>query len=155
MYTTTKGISVLFTHAPAGIPKAHWLFEVTVGADELDETGFVIDPKELEERVLQPTHALLDRAFATSEALFDCSETKWTSTEFGGAIGTYHGGHKVAVFNFTPSAERLAEWFYKTATRQFAHIPRIRILEARISENINPTQAVAVYNGASVSEQVF
>lgn len=71
MYTITKSIDIDFAHHVRGhlgacinIHGHTWKFEVTLGAEQLDDMGFVVDFGDLKRQVLAPCHQLLDHSFA-------------------------------------------------------------------------------------------
>jgi 6-pyruvoyl-tetrahydropterin synthase len=51
---------------------------------------------------------------------------------------------KVAVFPFTPTSERLAEWFFQVANEKLAN-DRVRIAAARVYESLHPVATFAEY----------
>jgi len=145
-----------------------WKLELTVGARELDAQGFVIDFDVLDATVLAPCHALLDHALALGEqswqemrgdlehigaALVDTRRETLghlgqiqacLDGQLGGARNELPGGIKIAVFPFTPTSERLAEWLYGLAVVAVGP-QRVRVLEARVFEALHPTELVASY----------
>jgi 6-pyruvoyl-tetrahydropterin synthase len=147
-----------------------WKFEVTLQAATLDEQGFVVDFDLLHERVLVPVHRLLDHSFAVGETtwaesctmlaplgealvgsrretLGNLGEPQPSLTgELGGARNEHPGGIKVAVFPFTPTSERLAEWLYRVAQRAFAD-DRVRVASARVYESLHPAEAIGEFVG--------
>ncbi len=142
---------------------------MSLEATELDAQGFVIDFDELHERVLTPCHRLLDHALALGERTY--AENRDTLAKLGtafvetrretlGHLGTPQvalddslggarnerpGGIKVAVFPFSPTSERLAQWLYDVATTTLAN-DRVRVARAQIYETLLPTEAVAEYS---------
>lgn len=77
MYQITKGIHIHFAHVVQGHsglclgPHGHtWYFEVTLASQTLDEEGFVCDFSNLKRKVLSPTEAALDHAFAIGADIF-------------------------------------------------------------------------------------
>ena len=146
-----------------------WKFELDVASSSLDAEGFVIDFKRLKMDVLQPCHRLLDHSVAYGSRIYDEVEDElismgkvflasrekihgsdlqidedrelWT---LGGARACYPGGMKVAVFPFSPTSERLAEWLYKLASSQLDD-ERVKVTCARIYETLVPVQSVAEY----------
>jgi 6-pyruvoyl-tetrahydropterin synthase len=145
-----------------------WKFEVTLGAERLDAYGFVLDFDLLQARVLDPCHALLDHSLAvgaetwaeTREDLARLGTTLLASRkltlgdlgcpqpalegELGGAANHRPGGIKVAVFPFTPTSERLAQWLFEV-TRERVAEDRVAVLSARVYETLQPTELVAEY----------
>lgn len=175
MYKITTGIHIHFAHHIRGhagpcisIHGHTWMFEVTLGATELDQQGFVIDFDELHAEVLDPCHRLLDHSLAIGEETF--SENRAALAQLGeslvgsrrltigdlgcrqpsleGALGgarnEHPGGIKIAVFPFSPTSERLARWLWEVSQAKVGGA-RVRTLGARIYESLHPTQAVAEY----------
>ena len=66
------------------------------------------------------------------------------SGDLCGARNERPGGIKVAVFPFTPTSERLAEWLYRMAAMTIAD-ERIKIVSARIYESLHPSELYAEY----------
>jgi 6-pyruvoyl-tetrahydropterin synthase len=145
-----------------------WKFELTLEATELDNQGFVLDFDVVHEELLVPTHRLLDHSFAIGartfeetgaslaalgqslvasrqETLGDLGEPPFhLQGEIGGARNHLPGGMKVAVFPFTPTSERLAEWFFEVANEKLAN-DRVRIAAARVYESLHPVATFAEY----------
>jgi len=148
-----------------------WLFEVTLEAKSLDHQGFVLDFDLLHERVLTPCHRLLDHSLALGEEswressgavaelgkILYASRTKVQGTEgarqngfaeeeraLAGARNYWPGNIKVAVFPFTPTSERLAEWL-AIMTQQEVGDERVRVRSARVVESLHPTESSAEY----------
>ena len=144
-----------------------WKFEVGCGAEFLDPQGFVVDFGDLSERVLKPCEALLDHSLAIGEDTYadveallkpigeklresrkvvhgHMGEEYFPELCLGGAELKYPGGLKVAVFPFTPTSERLAQWLYDLAHRQLAN-DRVSIVYTRIYETLHPVESVAEY----------
>ena len=145
-----------------------WKFEVSLAASELDAQGFVADFDLLHERVLVPCHLLLDHSLAVGEATYtenvealsalgtrlvasrretlgDLGRPQACLKEpLGTARNEHPGGIKVAVFPFSPTSERLAEWLYLVATERMAD-ERVRVASARIYETLHPTESIAEY----------
>ena len=116
-----------------------WRFDVTLVASELDAQGFVVDFDELHARVLMPCHRLLDHSLALGESSFRENrqalaqlghalvETRRETLgnlgspqaaledSLGGARNEHPGGIKLAVFPFSPTSERLAQWLFEVA----------------------------------------
>lgn len=176
MYTVTTGIHIHFAHHVRGhlgpcisLHGHTWLFQVTLGATELDEQGFVVDFDLLFERVLTPCHLLLDHSLAVGEKTFhDIQEPLAVvgerlvasrndlhghcgtpqpqfSGELAGARNHNPGGIKLCVFPFTPTSERLAEWLFRMTATEIRD-PRVRMLKARIYETMHPTESFADYS---------
>ncbi len=147
-----------------------WRFEVTLEARALDAEGFVVDFDRVEERVLVPCHRLLDHSLAIGDRTW--TETRALLTPLGaalvssreetlgdlgappallegglgGARNEIAGGIKVAVFPFTPTSERLAEWLYRVADATFAD-DRVKVACGRVYESLHPAEAVAEFWG--------
>jgi 6-pyruvoyl-tetrahydropterin synthase len=145
-----------------------WKFELTLEAGALDSQGFVLDFDVVHEELLVPTHQLLDHSFAIGEKTY--AETQATLAELGkslvasrhetlgnlgqvpfhlegelaGARNALPGGMKVAVFPFTPTSERLAEWFYEVAHRKLAD-ERVRVASTRVYESLQPVATFAEF----------
>lgn len=145
-----------------------WLFEITLESETLDEQGFVVDFDIVSDRVLAPCHRLLDHSLALGEASW--RETREALAKLGntlvdsrretlgdrgtlqpmleeplaGARNERPGDIKVAVFPFTPTSERLAEWLFDL-TRQRMGDDRVGVRCARIYEALAPTQSIAEY----------
>lgn len=145
-----------------------WRFEITLEARELSAEGFVVDFDLVQEQLLQPVFQLLDHSLALGEASF--AETKDLLAPLGETLvasrkgtlgnlgdppvclaGTLAGAHnerpggiKVAVFPFTPTSERLAEWLHRAAVGMFAD-ERVTVARARIYESLHPDESVADY----------
>jgi hypothetical protein len=64
--------------------------------------------------------------------------------ELNGARNERPGGIKVAVFPFTPTSERLAQWLYD-ATKKSVGDGRVQVVSARVYETLHPTELVAEY----------
>lgn len=145
-----------------------WKLEVVMQARELDKSGFVVDFDRLHERVLLPCFALLDHSLAIGEQTW--SETRDKLAPLGetlvasrrellgdlgcrqpglsepleGARNEWPGGIKIAVFPFTPTSERLAEWLYRVASGTFAD-GRASVAFARVWETLHPAETFAEY----------
>ena len=145
-----------------------WKFELTLEAEVLDAQGFVLDFDVVHEALLVPTHKLLDHSFAIGEKTY--SETRASLAELGrslvasrqetlGSLGEvpFHldgelggarndlpGGMKVAVFPFTPTSERLAEWFFEVAHHKLAD-QRVRVTSTRVYESLHPVTTFAEF----------
>jgi 6-pyruvoyl-tetrahydropterin synthase len=148
-----------------------WKLEVIAAAEKLDAQGFVIDFDVLHARVLEPCHALLDHSLAfgaptweeTHKSLATLGETLVASrlSHMGnlgkrqpglegalcGARNEWPGGIKLAVFPFTPTSERLAQWVYDVAQKEVGD-ERVRIAAARVYESLHPTELYAEYRPA-------
>jgi 6-pyruvoyl tetrahydropterin synthase/QueD family protein len=172
-----KSIDIDFAHHVTGHAGAcinihghTWKFEVGLSAQELDpRTGFVIDFKELKERVLKPVHLLLDHSLAlwdhTYEALRlqlisvghillctrDGPPTTGTGYDFfpmeeklNGARQMITGGIKVALFPFPPTSELIAQWLFGVATS--VEDGRVKVDYAKVYETLHPVESVATYD---------
>ena len=175
MYRIEKGIHIHFAHHVRGhrgscisVHGHTWMFEVTLGARELDAEGFVVDFGDLRREVLEPSHRLLDHSLAigadtweeTRASLASLGEQLVRSREhtighagdppsvvdgpLAGARNELPGGLKVTVFPFSPTSERLAEWLYRLASERLAS-ERVRVLRARVFETLHPSESVAEY----------
>ena len=147
-----------------------WKFEVALEARALDAQGFVVDFDLVHERLLVPVHRLLDHSLAIGETTWAESrellaplgsalvgsrketlghlgaKPESLEGELSGARNEHPGGIKVAVFPFTPTSERLAEWLYRAADRTFAD-DRVAVACGRVYESLHPTEAVAGFWG--------
>lgn len=149
-----------------------WMFQVTLGSRQLDAQGFVIDFDVLHERVLMACHRLLDHSLALGEdswrenaealtllgtKLYASRQTVHgesgerqpglssnTGTGLAGARNEWPGNIKIAVFPFTPTSERLAEWLARLATETVAD-ERVKVVRARVIESLHPTESIADY----------
>lgn len=145
-----------------------WKFELTLASQTLDKQGFVIDFDVLYGRVLTPAHALLDHALAVGAVTWEetashlealgkklvasrietlgtlGTEQPMLSGTLAGARNERPGGIKVAVFPFTPTSERLAEWLYQAADTTVAD-SRVKVAAARVYETLHPVEMVAEY----------
>jgi 6-pyruvoyl-tetrahydropterin synthase len=145
-----------------------WRFDITLEAKELDIEGFVVDFDLVQEQLLQPIFRLLDHSLALGEASYAetgellaplgtalVASRKSTLGHLGepttvyegelqGARNERPGGIKVAVFPFTPTSERLAEWLYRLAVQLFEN-DRVKVARARIYESLHPEESVADY----------
>ena len=172
MFCIRKSIDVDFAHHVRGhlgpcinLHGHTWKLEVDVGADELDPQGFVIDFGVLKRQVLAPCHALLDHALAIGEQTFSeiepelaetgrklllsrgpahCEERAPEQLALQGARSAYPGGMKLAVFPFSPTSERIAQWLYQLAAARLDD-GRVRVLVGRVYETLHPVEAVAEY----------
>ena len=145
-----------------------WKFEICAASATLDNQGFVLDFDRMQALVLDPCHQLLDHSLALGVATWEDTKADLASIgeklvasrmetlgnlgtcqamlagELCGARNERPGGIKVAVFPFTPTSERLAEWLYRVAEKTIAD-ERVRILAARIYESLHPTELYAEY----------
>jgi 6-pyruvoyltetrahydropterin/6-carboxytetrahydropterin synthase len=175
MYRITKGIHVHFAHHVRGHRGAcislhghTWKLEVTIGARDLDDEGFVRDFAVMKREVLQPSHLLLDHALAigedtwreTHESLATLGDTLVSSRQhtlghrgevqphltetLAGARNELPGDIKIAVFPFAPTSETLAAWLYRLATERLAD-ERVSVVRARVYEALHPVETYAEY----------
>jgi 6-pyruvoyl-tetrahydropterin synthase len=146
-----------------------WKFEVGVEAKALDLQGFVVDFGRLKNEVLNPCHRLLDHALAVGAETYAAIEADLVSlgarliasrTEVHGASGTAPsspepfafagaenhspGGMRVAVFLFSPTSERLAEWLYRAAA-EVLDDERVKVAYGRVYETLHPVESVAEF----------
>lgn len=147
-----------------------WLFEVTLQATALDHQGFVADFDILHADVLQKCHSLLDHSLALGRETFDDIKDALVPVgeklvasraavhghlgepvgkllePLAGAENQTPGGIKLAVFPFTPTSERLAQWLYQVASEAMAD-ERVSVAKTRIYESLHPAEAFADYAG--------
>lgn len=145
-----------------------WKLEVCAAAATLDAEGFVVDFRRLQGDVLAPAHALLDHALALGEESYAevadelqamgvklvASRAKvhgavvagpeHPALRLAGAEGRFPGGIKVAVFPFSPTSERLAEWLWRLANEKLAD-QRVSVPCVRVYETLHPVQSVAEF----------
>ena len=143
-----------------------WKLEVCAAAGALDAEGFVVDFRRLHADVLQPAHALLDHALALGEETFGevardleamgarllesrarvhgaaVEGPPRVTTRLAGAENRWPGGMKVAVFPFSPTSERLAEWLWRAANGTLADA-RVSVPCVRVYEALHPVESVA------------
>ena len=172
MYRIRKSIDVDFAHHVRGhlgpcinLHGHTWKLEVEIGATELDAQGFVIDFGVLKRQVLTPCHALLDHALAIGVETFgeieaelaetgrkllrsrgpaQCEESAPEERVLAGARSAYPGGMKLAIFPFSPTSERIAEWLFKLASERL-NDGRVTVELGRVYETLHPVEAVAEY----------
>ncbi len=174
MYAIRKSIDIDFSHHIRGHRGAcinvhghTWKFEVGLTSPDLDKEGFVIDFSKLKVDVLQPCHALLDHGLALGEPMYRSLEPELermgtimlesrvdvhgeplphdpVRTVLPGARNEYPGGMKIAVFDFSPTSERIAKWLYDLAA-QALEDGRVQVEFARIYETLRPVESVAEY----------
>ena len=177
MYQVTDGVFINFGHHVRGhlgpcisLHGHTWLFQVTLGARELDAQGFVIDFDELHEKILNRCHLLLDHSLALGETSFNeveqylvpvgqqlvasrqavhghCGERQTglaKGDQLEGARNEWPGDIKLAVFPFTPTSERLAEWFAHFTQSLLGDEP-VQVVKARVVETLHPTESAAEY----------
>lgn len=175
MYRITKSRHIHFAHHVRGHRGAcislhghTWRFDVTIGATELDDEGFVKDFAVMKRRVLEPCHLLLDHSLAIGEQTW--RETEGSLAALGtqlvdsrqhtmgsrgeiqphlaeglhGARNELPGDIKVAVFPFAPTSETLARWLFELSEARLAD-ERVKVLSARIHESLHPAPAFAEY----------
>lgn len=145
-----------------------WRFEIAAEARALDAEGFVIDFDRIHDELFTPVFNLLDHSLALGEKSYDevredlarmgetlVSSRRETIGSLGspppvhagslaGARNERPGGIKVAVFPFTPTSERLAQWLHGAAQSAFGD-DRVRIARARIYESLQPSESFADY----------
>ena len=145
-----------------------WKFVLVLGARVLDEQGFVLDFDQLNTRVLSPCHRLLDHSLALGDDSWGENRELITALganlvasrqatlghegdrppvlegDLAGARNELPGGIKVAVFPFTPTSERLAEWLYGVASSRVGD-DRVNVLSARVYESLHPVEMFAEY----------
>lgn len=145
-----------------------WKFEVGLCASELDANGFVIDFDDLDARILTPCFKMFDHSLAVGEPTYadiagqleELGKQLVASREavhgkvapscpnevirLNGAENRYPGGLKIAVFPFSPTSERIAEWLYGAADEQLSD-ERVAVEYARIYETLRPVESVAEY----------
>ena len=175
MYRIHRSIDISFSHHVRGhrgpcvnLHGHTWKFEVGLEAEQLDAEGFVVDFGRLNGEVLRPCHRLLDHALAIGaptfteirEVLAPVGERLVSSREkvhgsavppntpafaLAGARLEYPGGMKVAVFPFSPTSERLAEWLWSLAEARLAD-DRVRVAYGRVYETLHPVESVATFS---------
>jgi 6-pyruvoyl-tetrahydropterin synthase len=145
-----------------------WKLEVCAASSTLDREGFVVDFKRIVGEVLQPSHALLDHALAIGEDTWsevsgeleqlgaklvgsraalhgpDIAGPPLVVTRLAGAENRFAGGMKIAVFPFSPTSERLAEWLHNLASEKLADA-RVHIEWTRVYETLHPVESVAEF----------
>jgi 6-pyruvoyl-tetrahydropterin synthase len=145
-----------------------WKLEVSLAAETLDKQGFVLDFDVLHDRVLAPCHQLLDHALAVGATTWEETHAELAvlgeklvasrretlghlgrpqaalEDELCGARNERPGGIKVAVFPFTPTSERLAQWLYDVSEARVAD-ERVRVAYTRVFETMHPSELVAEY----------
>jgi 6-pyruvoyl-tetrahydropterin synthase len=175
MYRITNGVFISFAHHVRGhsgpcisLHGHTWKFELTLGADELDGEGFVMDFGEVRKKVLAPCHSLLDHSLAMGEYTWSKNSRQLESIGLdlvgsrmetlghageqqnahpgllNGARNEFPGGIKVTVFPFSPTSERLARWLFELAGSGMEDC-RVKVLGARIYESLHPTESIAEY----------
>ncbi len=145
-----------------------WKFELTLEAETLDAEGFVVDFDLVHQQVLMPCHLLLDHSLALGEQSYAENRTHLEAigknlvatrcetigdlgqapamreAPLGGARNESPGGIKLAVFPFSPTSERLAEWLYGVAMTEVGDA-RVGVASTRILETLHPSECVAEY----------
>ncbi|MBN2197271.1 MAG: 6-carboxytetrahydropterin synthase [Polyangiaceae bacterium] len=145
-----------------------WKFELTLASPRLDVEGFVVDFDRVHELVLDPCHRLLDHSLALGHVSYAENEAVLAALgenllgsrretlghlgeapfhldgELGGAKNLLPGGMKVAVFPFTPTSERLAEWFFGVAAQRIANAD-VRVVSTRVYESLHPVATYAEF----------
>jgi len=86
MYRITNGIYISFAHHVRGhsgpcisLHGHTWKFEATLGANELDSEGFVVDFGQVRKKVLIPCHNLLDHSLAMGEGTWSKNQRHFAS----------------------------------------------------------------------------
>jgi 6-pyruvoyl-tetrahydropterin synthase len=173
VYRIHRSIDVSFAHHIRGHSGAcvnvhghTWKLEICAQAASLDKEGFVVDFSRLSRDILQPSHALLDHALAIGEETWSeiaadleplgaklvgsralvhgpIEGPARVTTRIAGAENRWPGGMKVAVFPFSPTSERLAEWLYQAA--QVLVDDRVSIAWTRVYETLHPVESVAEF----------
>lgn len=174
MFRIRKSIDVDFAHHVRGhlgpcinLHGHTWKLEVEIAASALDAQGFVIDFGVLKRQVLAPCHALLDHALAIGVDTFrdiepelaetgrklllsrgpaQCEEAAPAELSLHGARSAYPGGMKIALFPFSPTSERIAQWLFELASSRL-NDDRVRVAIGRVYETLHPVEAVAEYHG--------
>ncbi len=175
MYRIESAVFIHFSHHVRGhsgpcisLHGHTWKFVLLLGAQVLDEQGFVADFDSVQSRVLLPCHRLLDHSLALGQASLDenrdllaalgrnlVGSRRTTLGSSGeppptlagdllGARNELPGGIKVAVFPFTPTSERLAEWLFTVAAAELRD-ERVSVLSARVYESLHPVELYAEY----------
>ncbi|MFW6050944.1 MAG: 6-pyruvoyl trahydropterin synthase family protein [Myxococcota bacterium] len=174
MHTIRRSIDVDFSHHIRGhqgpcinLHGHTWKLEVGLRAQTLDRQGFVVDFGRLSQEVLRPCHALLDHSLAVGEETFGevageleglgarllasrealhgrVDPAERSVVRLHGAETRYPGGLKVAVFPFSPTSERLAEWLHGLARTRLED-DRVQVAYARIYETLHPVESVAEF----------
>lgn len=168
-----KSIYIDFAHHIAGhlgdcinIHGHTWRFTVSLQGP-LDEMGFVADFSAVRKHILQPVHDLLDHSLVLWEHTYRIAESalekvgqeliltrsgKWKNpyTWTNHLPNTHQhrpGGIKVVGFDFCPTSERLAEWFWNFADhRSVSHddFPKgVGVQWVEVAEKVLPTESVA------------
>ena len=175
MYRITNGIYISFAHHVRGhsgpcisLHGHTWKFEATLGANELDSEGFVVDFGQVRKKVLIPCHNLLDHSLAMGEGTWSKNQRHFASIGadligsrmetlghegeqqnahaglLNGARNEFPGGIKVTVFPFSPTSERLAEWLYRLAVDNMEE-GRVKVLGTKVYESLRPTESIAEF----------
>lgn len=172
MYRIRKSIDVDFAHHVRGhlgpcinLHGHTWKLEVVVSASALDAQGFVIDFGVLKREVLKPCHTLLDHALAIGVETYaeiqteleetgrkllrsrqpaECVEAAPQELVLHGARSAYPGGMKIAIFPFSPTSERIAQWLFALAQSRLDN-ERVQVHCGRVYETLHPVEAVAEY----------
>lgn len=172
MYYLTKSIHIDMSHQVLGHQGAcinvhghTWEFGVTLMASELTDEGFVVDFKLLKQRLLQPIHGLLDHAHLAPLWFYDKTQAAWevigkaaldtrghvgeacvrVDKEFPFMAQRFPGGMKMAVCDFNPTSERLAQWLAHCADWWAYNETngRVRCSSAFVVETIHPVESKA------------
>ena len=174
-YSIVKSTHMDFAHFVEGhtgpcinIHGHTWQFELEIEAEQLNQVGFVVDFSSLK-RILVDVHALLDHSMAMSERFYDAVASELgvvggamlgtrrvevsqvePTLRLNGAKSFLSGmdrGIKLAVFPFSPTSERLAQWLFELAEHSLDHHenPSARIVRATVYETLHPVEAKATY----------
>lgn len=177
MFEITKSVDIDFAHHISGhagncinIHGHTWKFEITLGADELNDNGFVVDFGILKSKILEPIKALLDHSLVLSDKTF--KEIEPYMLQIGATLISTRpdvrksfidtveshlmlslnsatlwecAGINITTFAFTPTSEQLAKWLYNVAENIFILDNRVVVKEARVYEQLHPVEACAVY----------
>jgi hypothetical protein len=66
--------------------------------------------------------------------------------ELFGARNEWASDIKIAVFPFSPTSERLAEWLYRTSQQKLSDT-RVQVARARVYETLAPVACYADFSG--------
>ena len=92
----------------------NWRVDFNVWSDKLDELGMVADFKELREIAKQFDHKLI---------LQNCKE----NIDLFGDLELQVGKNWIEWLEFTPTAEKLAEFFASETLNWFKHVKKVRV----------------------------
>jgi len=129
----------------------------------------VVDFDDVQARVLGPCHLLLDHGLALGEQTFAQNQETLRmlgeqlvgsrcetlgdrgtpppvlSGTLGGARNERPGGIKVAVFPWSPTSERLAEWLYRVG-EELLSSERVHVTRTRVFEALHPVESAAEFS---------